>query len=79
MNDTFYGCSIAAKAVSAVSNCFTFNEIAAKQAQSKPYLTKRHNFIAFSHLPFSQKSNKSVGYGDTPRVMMLPSFLLTVT
>lgn len=79
MKDTFSGCYIAANAVYAVSSCLTFKEIAARQAQSKGSLTNLHSFIALSHLPFSQKSNSNVGYGDTPSATMLPSFLLTVT
>jgi hypothetical protein len=61
MYETFYGCSIAAKAVSAVSNCLTLRDIAARHAHKSGSLTNLHNFIALSHLDLSQKSNKIVG------------------
>jgi hypothetical protein len=58
---TFSGCSMAAKAVYAESSCLTFKDIAARQAHNKFSLTNLHSFIAFSHLPFSQKSKRRVG------------------
>jgi len=67
---------MAAKAVSALYSFLFFKEAAARQAQSKGSFTKRHNFVAFSHLPLSQKSSRIVGYDEFATVIVPPSLLL---
>jgi hypothetical protein len=49
---TFSGCSIAAKAVSAISSCLAFKEIAARHDQSRGSLTNLQSFVAFYNFPF---------------------------
>lgn len=58
---TFSGTSIAAKAVSALYSFLCFREAAARIDQRTGSLTNLHNFVAFYHLPFSQKSRRIVG------------------
>jgi hypothetical protein len=52
---------MAAKAVSADYSFLYLSEAAARQAHSSGSFTKRHSLVAFSHLPFSQKSSRMVG------------------
>jgi len=49
---------MAARAISAVFSSLACKDIAAKQAHKLYSFTYLHNLIAFSHLLFSQKSNK---------------------
>ena len=58
---TLSAASIEASAISAVFSSREWSDAAAKQAHSDYSLTKRHSFIAFSHLFFSQKSNNMLG------------------
>jgi hypothetical protein len=77
MNYTLSAASIAANAISAVANSLNYRDKPAKQAQSVGSLTNLHNFIDFSHFPFSQNSNSNVGYGEILKLITAPSFLLT--
>ena len=70
---------MAAKAVSALYSFLYFKDAAARQAQSIGSLTNLHNFVAFSHFPFSQKSKRIAGYGELATVTTPPSLLLMVT